>query len=632
MMDRLGGAAWVAPLSRALLPVGARADVDPNGKVRRRPLLLRCVGAHNRIAVVAALFLACFLAFAAAPLGRRALRAMQPEAGKTREEVLLPLLDLRPNAVKNPDSIAVCFQFSTILATGGIEAWFWALFDGVFSQGPFSVHAVQLNDYWSPEVAARFVRAGVIFNPGQAYLVDTCDVIVLTGSQPLPEPPLQRRVPRVLVIHGSKGCQWTWRYAKHAARFDAIVGVSRGAVAVLDSLPEQAARARVIPAESTVNKLVAHSGRQSLLLSWGVPLHPNLRILLYLGRISSEKNPQYFMDVVEALPPNWVGLMVGPAYFDASFPQRSSPRVIMTGHLSHAADPLSVADVALLASPTEGGPIVLLEAWAMRVPFFMRRTGLAAEHPQGVFILEDDESPAHAAARVEHVAMHREDASVRSVVDAGYSTVTGAYAIGATSRQWSDLLLNVTSARHSCRSYSHELRFQAAPDRPAVLIAVDGHHRILSAVPDSDLETQADGAPPARHADVSLAAAALACQGAWVNGVRVRVELTVQQLGDGPASEPVGELELLEVDVDTGASAGGASAGRREPRVLARAPLVPRGLRDVASLDLAHGGGASSNTPAAGAAVALRVRLRSGASVRISDVQLSPLGASTLGF
>ena len=51
----------------------------------------------------------------------------------------------------------------------------------------------------------------------------------------------------------------------------------------------------------------------------------------------------------------------------------------------------------VLASPNEGGPIVLLEAWAVRVPFFMRRTGIAAQYPDNVFIIDEEES-AHGTA------------------------------------------------------------------------------------------------------------------------------------------------------------------------------------------------------------------------------------------
>lgn len=317
--------------------------------------------------------------------GARSLRRL--ESGKKRDDVLMPLLDLRPNARKRPNAIALCFEFSTILNTGGVEAWYWSLFDAVFKHDPFVVHAVQvrtqppgtvgqrgtrqrdagvggeragsgrarsngsppsarscrrgalvgvrtlpasrtgglcpalcisqINDLHSVEVVAHFARESVMFNPGHQYLADTCDVIVSTGSQPLHTYNFQRRAPRVLVVHGAKGCQWTWRYAQHADKYDRIVGVSKGAVDVYDSLPEQQQRVVVIPSGINVKALVPSASRDALLREFGVPQPAGLRVLLYLGRISSEKNPQFFYDVVNELPPNWIGLMVGPAYFDA---------------------------------------------------------------------------------------------------------------------------------------------------------------------------------------------------------------------------------------------------------------------------------------------------------------------------
>lgn len=274
------------------------------------------------------------------------------ESGRSRGEVLATLIDSRPNSVKHPDRVQVCFELATILETGGVEAWFWALFDGVFMQPPFIVHAVQvrersggavaraktqhtpqsapfltlpppltqINALFSEPVVARFIRNGVIINPGHFYIADTCDVVIVTGTEPPPTFNLQRRAPRVLVIHGSKGCQWTWNYAKHAQGYERIVGVSTGALDVIDSLPEQRARGVVIPSGIDVGALTPSAPREELLQRYGVPATTpsgeKMRVLLYLGRISSEKNPGFFYEVVDVLPPNWVGLMVGPAYFD----------------------------------------------------------------------------------------------------------------------------------------------------------------------------------------------------------------------------------------------------------------------------------------------------------------------------
>lgn len=77
----------------------------------------------------------------------------------------------------------------------------------------------------------------------------------------------------------------------------------------------------------------------------------------------------------------------------------------------------------VLASPNEGGPIVLLEAWAVRVPFFMRRTGIAAQYPDNVFIIDDDESAASVAARVEYTINNIKSSEVQKVLDGGWKTL-----------------------------------------------------------------------------------------------------------------------------------------------------------------------------------------------------------------
>ena len=60
------------------------------------------------------------------------------------QQVLHPVFDPRPNSVKSPVQFAACFVLATVLDTGGIESWFWELFENVFNVFPFTVHAVQV--------------------------------------------------------------------------------------------------------------------------------------------------------------------------------------------------------------------------------------------------------------------------------------------------------------------------------------------------------------------------------------------------------------------------------------------------------------------------------------------------------
>lgn len=111
---------------------------------------------------------------------------------------------------------------------------------------------------------------------------------------------------------------------------------------------------------------------------------------MYLGRVSQEKNPQYFIDVVSHLHEQWVGVIVGPLVesdFSPVIKSELRERLVFSGASDDVAAAINAADVMLLASAVESGPIVLAEAWALRKPFFMRKTGLAAQHPDAVFII-----------------------------------------------------------------------------------------------------------------------------------------------------------------------------------------------------------------------------------------------------
>lgn len=58
--------------------------------------------------------------------------------------------------------------------------------------------------------------------------------------------------------------------------------------------------------------------KSELLKYWNLPF--GKKILLYVGRISLEKNPQYFVDVLSHLSDEWIGVFVGPLYYQEYMP------------------------------------------------------------------------------------------------------------------------------------------------------------------------------------------------------------------------------------------------------------------------------------------------------------------------
>lgn len=156
---------------------------------------------------------------------------------------------------------------------------------------------------------------------------------------------------------------------------------------------------------------------------WNLPSSAK-RVLLFLGRISGEKKPPFFVDTCKQLPDEWVCVMVGPLQTKLEDPVMGS-KVLFVGTHPWPADALQVADAVLLPSPSEGGPIVMLEAWGLKKPFFIYRTGLADRFPDGVFLIDADETPGSVARRIVHTAANIDSPEVQRKVKYASSVLQG---------------------------------------------------------------------------------------------------------------------------------------------------------------------------------------------------------------
>lgn len=76
----------------------------------------------------------------------------------------------------------ICFSLPSLLEFGGIETWFWMLYDFYFNVPPFKVHAVDVEGAFAPKVAARLTRGATRINIGPASQLLECDIIICTGT------------------------------------------------------------------------------------------------------------------------------------------------------------------------------------------------------------------------------------------------------------------------------------------------------------------------------------------------------------------------------------------------------------------------------------------------------------------
>lgn len=123
-------------------------------------------------------------------------------------------------------------------------------------------------------------------------------------------------------------------------------------------------------------------------------------VLGFVGRMSPEKRPSAFLEIVEALDglPDLRVVMVGSGPLDAEIEARSSRLgrpVVWHRHLdrSHMALAYAAMDVLVVPSTIEGMPLAVLEAMAMGVPVAatdVGNIGQIVDHDRNGFIVDID--------------------------------------------------------------------------------------------------------------------------------------------------------------------------------------------------------------------------------------------------
>src|SRR5690606_31114829 len=129
---------------------------------------------------------------------------------------------------------------------------------------------------------AKLDHERLLFNPGTQTLADNCDIIIQTGTPPVPTYNFRRQATRVLVIHGFNGSIFTENYAKHAPLYDEIVTVSESGIYTAPKSERK--RIKLIPNALPESKIKIRTPKEDLLKRWNLPL--GKKILLFLGRIS----------------------------------------------------------------------------------------------------------------------------------------------------------------------------------------------------------------------------------------------------------------------------------------------------------------------------------------------------------
>jgi glycosyltransferase involved in cell wall biosynthesis len=112
-------------------------------------------------------------------------------------------------------------------------------------------------------------------------------------------------------------------------------------------------------------RLKQFKGRVKQREEWGCE---DKKVVIFLSRLSEEKNPRILLECSELFDESWKFLFVDIGSLKKEFNEINKPNVKIIKKTSNIGDYYSGADVVVLPSDVEGMPLVLLESWFCGVP------------------------------------------------------------------------------------------------------------------------------------------------------------------------------------------------------------------------------------------------------------------------
>lgn len=175
-------------------------------------------------------------------------------------------------------------------------------------------------------------------------------------------------------------------------------------------------------------------------LKASIGLSPQHKVVVYIGRISAEKNVQTLIDSVEHLDESWHAVIVGPRYVPL---ERIGPRIHLLPSQSHVGDWLGIADVLCQPSDYESHCLSINEAWFAGVPVvscdYLVNRLYEERHGQLMWLVPTRPEPRILAQAIMEAHAGRSDPRVGRARE----TSMLEYTAPIMGRRWSDLVAAV---------------------------------------------------------------------------------------------------------------------------------------------------------------------------------------------
>lgn len=119
------------------------------------------------------------------------------------------------------------------------------------------------------------------------------------------------------------------------------------------------------------NRVVPRFGRQYIRKAWNI--QDDEKVILYMGRLVDEKNPQTVISALTSLPEKYRALFVGTGYRTTDLHRLAQDmlepgRVMFMDNQYYVGDIFEASDVFVLPSDFEGQPLSVMEAWLSGIP------------------------------------------------------------------------------------------------------------------------------------------------------------------------------------------------------------------------------------------------------------------------
>lgn len=186
----------------------------------------------------------------------------------------------------------------------------------------------------------------------------------------------KRTAPNIICInHGSSKSSWCKHYlSKEAVYANKIVAVSEDGV---DAIPiEHKYKSTVIHGPVDRERLKPQLSADEVRKKHG--LKPEHKVLLYLGRVTSDKRVEVAAKVIDRLPEEWRLLVVGDdasRSFNMSIFYRNR-KIIYCGKTKNPGDYFQIADCCINPSLSEGFGLTAMESIISGVPTIAHNTGI----------------------------------------------------------------------------------------------------------------------------------------------------------------------------------------------------------------------------------------------------------------